>query len=339
MPDQKKKWRPYSPRHFDPLPSDDSAVVFVIADNNAEFSKYHAGAEEDSPLINEFCPRECPRCGSTSTESKGRSAAGAQIRRCLSCGRSWTLSGNTLLSRHRLPLKALIRFLVNMLTWASVNEACKAAKISMKTGLYWLQKVFIALRGYQDGIELGGTVYLDDKFIDVEASGKAKSPRGSLMLGDNQWNVAIGKSGRARLLILQGKSKSSDRRLLKTWSGRIAKGSRLITDGDKAYGLLANKLELSWTRVKFVYRHGEQCPELQPINTLASNVERWFQIHCGITKTAERIQDYLNLLSFTLNAKGNALRKASELMKMLMKTKAVLRFRAINADKQDTSPP
>lgn len=251
----------------------------------------------------------------------------------------WTLSENTLLSRHKLPIAALSKFLVNLLTWSSVSEACKAAKISMKTGLYWLRKVFLVLKGYQGGLVLAGTVYLDDKYIDVEASKKALSKRGSLQLGANQWNVAIGKAGGTRVLILQGKSRSSEKRLLKTWSGRIASGSLIVTDGDKAYGLLARESGCSWKSVKFTYRHGAQCPELQPINTLASNVERWFQIHSGISKEPERIQDYLNLLAFTLNRRENALRKASAIIKMMMKSKQILRYRQKKSEEQPKTSP
>ena len=78
----------------------------------------------------------------------------------------------------------------------------------------------------------------------------------------------------------------------------------------------------------FKYRHGEQCGELEPINTLSSNVEAWFRLHCGMVKTASRIQDYLNLLSFKLSCPGNALKKAETLLKMMLESKETLRFRA-----------
>lgn len=75
-------------------------------------------------------------------------------------------------------------------------------------------------------------------------------------------------------------------------------------------------------------RHGDQCEELKPINLLASNVEARFRLHCGMAKTASRIQDYLNLLSFKLNCPGNALKKAETLLKMMIESWEILRFRA-----------
>ena len=328
MPDRKTK--PYHPRHF-PDPDDPVSVGgFVVAANNDEYAFYHSGTSQDAALLNASAKPTCPHCGSPRTESKGRTKSGAWRRLCKTCGKTFTPATGGLLSYHRLPVKTLVRFLVNVLTDASVNEASKVAKISMRTAVYWLNKAFLALRGYQDSLVLSGVVYLDDKFVDVEASRKEKDRTGNLYKGSkNQWNVAIGKAGRTRILLLQGKAKSSDRRLRKTWAGRIAEGCRLVTDGDLAYHLVAADCHAKeWRRVVFKYRHGEQCEELEPINTLSSNVEAWFRLHCGIVKTASRIQDYLNLLSFKLSCPGNALKKAGELMKMMLGSKKTLRFRA-----------
>ena len=328
MPDRKTK--PYHPRHF-PDPDDpDSVGGFVVAANNDEYAFYHSGTSQDAALLNASAKPSCPHCGSPRTESKGRTKSGSRRLRCRDCGKSSVPTTAGLLSYHKLPVKTLARFLVNVLTDASVNEASKVAKISMRTAVYWLNKAFLALRGYQDSLVLSGVVYLDDKFIDVEASRKVKDRNGNLYTGSrNQWNVAIGKAGRTGILLLQGKAKSSDRRLRKTWAGRIAEGCRLVTDGDLAYHLVAEDCRAKeWRRVVFEYRHGDQCEELKPINLLASNVESWFRLHCGMVKTASRIQDYLNLLSFKLSCPGNALKKAEELIKMMLGSKKILRFRA-----------
>lgn len=327
MPDRKTK--PYHPRHF-PDPNDpDSIDGFVVAANNDEYSFYHSGTSQDAALLNGLPRPACPYCGSPRTESKGRTKSGAWRRLCKACGKTFTPSTGGLLSYHKLPVKALVRFLVNILTDASINEASKVAKISMRTAVYWLDKVFLALRGYQDSLLLSGTVYLDDKLIDVEASKKLKDGQGNVLKGKNQWFVGIGKAGRTRILILQGKSKSSDKRLRKTWAGRISKGCLLVTDGERAYHLVAEDCRArEWRRVVFKYGHGNQCEELRPINTLSSNVEAWFRLHCGLKKTASRIQDYLNLLSFKLSCPGNALKKAETLLKMMLESKEILRFRA-----------
>lgn len=328
MPDRKTK--PYHPRHF-PDPDDpDSVGGFVVAANNDEYAFYHSGTSQDAALLNGLPRPACPYCGSPRTEAHGRTKSGAGRRLCRTCGKTFTPATGSLLSYHKLPVKTLVRFLVNVLTDASVNEASKVAKISMRTATYWLNKAFLCLRGYQEGIVLSGVVYLDDKFIDVEASRKEKDRNGNLYKGSmNQWNVAIGVAGRARVMLLQGKSKSSDKRLRRTWAGRIAEGSVVVTDGDRAYHLVAGDCRArEWRRIVFEYRHGNQCGELEPINLLASNVESWFRLHCGMVKDASRIQDYLNLLSFKLSCPGNALKKAETLLKMMLESKEILRFRA-----------
>jgi hypothetical protein len=47
-----------------------------------------------------------------------------------------------------------------------------------------------------------------------------------------------------------------------------------------------------------------------------------------MAKEASRIQDYLNLLSFKLSCPGNALKKAETLLRMMLGSKEILRFRA-----------
>ena len=328
MPDRKTK--PYHPRHF-PDPDDPGSIGgFVVAANNDEYAFYHSGTSQDAALLNGLPKPACPYCGSPRTESKGRTKSGARRRLCKACGKTFSPATGGLLSYHKLPIKTLVRFLVNILTDASINEASKVAKISMRTAIYWMNKAFLCLRGYQNGIVLSGVVYLDDKFIDVEASRKKKDRNGNLYKSSmNQWNVAIGVAGRSRVMLLQGKSKSSDKRLRRTWAGRISEGSVVVTDGDRAYHLVAEDCRAKeWRRVVFEYRHGEQCEELKPINLLASNVESWFRLHCGMVKDASRIQDYLNLLSFKLSCPGNALKKAETLLKMMLESKEILRFRA-----------
>jgi hypothetical protein len=45
-------------------------------------------------------------------------------------------------------------------------------------------------------------------------------------------------------------------------------------------------------------------------------------------KEAPRIRDYLNLLSFKLSCPGNALKKAETLLRTMLESKEILRFRA-----------
>ena len=170
MPDRKTK--PYHPRRFpEPGEGADPIESFAVEANNAEYAFYHSGTAQDAELLNSAAARgPCPFCGSPHTESKGRTESGSKRLRCRTCGKSFVPTSEGLLSYHKLPVKTLNRFLVNVLTDASVNEASKVAKISMRTAVYWLNKAFLALRGYQDALLLAGTVYLDDKFIDVEAS-------------------------------------------------------------------------------------------------------------------------------------------------------------------------
>ena len=328
MPDRKAKPRSYHPRRFKKGDGCDAVASLILDENNAEYEFYHSGSSQDAPVINSLPAGRCPRCGSGRTESKGKAPSGVARRRCLSC--CWNDSATTekLLSHRKLPLKTMVRFYLNILSLSSISEASKVAKISMKTALFWMDRAFLALRGWQDGLKLSGRVWLDDKFIDVESSKKAIGPRGNILPGSNQWNVAIGASGRTRILILQGKSKSSDARLRRTWAGRIAFGSRIITDGDKAYHLVVDDCRAAeWKRVIWDYRHGKQCDDLRPINTLSSNVESWFLLHSGIARERTRIQDYLNLLSFRLSTPGNALKKAEKLMKLILNTEKTYRWR------------
>jgi hypothetical protein len=80
-------------------------------------------------------------------------------------------------------MKTAVKFLVNVLTGTSVSEASKAAKISMTTALYWMEKAFAALRGWQDSIVLSGEVYVDEKYFTVAHSEVELRPDGKRYRG------------------------------------------------------------------------------------------------------------------------------------------------------------
>jgi hypothetical protein len=91
-----------------------------------------------------------------------------------------------------------VKFLVNVLTGTSVSEASKAAKISMTTALYWMDKIFAALASWQDSIVLSGGVYVDEKHFTVAHSEVELRPDGKRYRGlsRNQWCVARGLGAR-----------------------------------------------------------------------------------------------------------------------------------------------
>ena len=72
---------------------------------------------------------------------------------------------------------------VELFSEQSFESISKANRKAYNTTRYWIDKIFLALKGTQDGIMLSGKVYLDETYLkvikrDVERRADGKEYRG-----------------------------------------------------------------------------------------------------------------------------------------------------------------
>lgn len=103
------------------------------------------------------------------------------------------------------------------------------------TTRYWMDKIFLALRGTQDGIMLSGNVYLDETYLkvikgDVERRSNGKEYRG---ISHNQICIGIAHDGFHVYFCILGHGKSSQKSVYSRFKDHIELGSILIHDKEK----------------------------------------------------------------------------------------------------------
>ena len=303
--------------------------ALIKAENDAEYARFHESPSQDAGLIAEARPEPaCPICGKSGQAIRwGKAKSGLPRYRCKRCGRTSAPASGGLIDQRKLPLKTAVKFLVNVLTGTSVSEASKAAKISMTTALYWMEKAFAALRGWQDSIVLSGEVYVDEKYFTVAHSEVELRPDGKRYRGlsRNQWCVAVALGpGKKAMATVEGKGKSSSAKVLDAFRNHIKPGSTLIHDLDFSHYELIARLRLADQGEKAIYKFNCQS-SLEPINRYCSNMEDFVRLHRGMNKHG--LQDWMNLFAFKFGCPGNALQKAEKLLDLLLKCKEIVRYR------------
>jgi len=109
--------------------------ALIKAENDAEYARFHESPGQDAGLIAEARPNPaCPACGESDQAIRwGKAKSGIPRYCCKRCGRTSAPASGGLIDQRKLPMRTMVKFLVNILTGTSVSEASKAAKISMTT--------------------------------------------------------------------------------------------------------------------------------------------------------------------------------------------------------------
>jgi len=300
--------------------------ALIKAEGDPECARSRESPSQDAGLIAEARPNPaCPACGESGQAiGWGKAKSGLQRYRCRRCGRTFIPASGGLVDQRKLPLRTMVKFLVNVLAGTSVSEASKAAKISMTTALYRMNKIFAALASWQDSIVLSGEVHVDGKRFtaahsEIELKADGKRCRG---LSRNQWGVAVALGpGKKAMAIAEGKGKSSSEKALGAFRSHIKPGSALIHGLDFSHKKLIAELSLIDQGEKAIYKRGEET-SLDPINAYRSNMEDFVRLHRGMDK--HRLQNWTDLFAFKFGCPGNVLQKAEKLLDLLLKCKEIV---------------
>lgn len=202
--------------------------ALIKAESDPEYARFHGSPAQDDALIAEARPNPvCSACSKSDEAIRwGRGESGLPRYLYRRCKRAFISASGGLIDRRKLPLRTMAEFLVNVLTGTSVSEASKAAKVSMTTALYWMEKVFAALRGWQDSTILSGEVYIDEKYFTIAHSEVELRPDGKRYRGlsRNHWCVTVAlRPGKQVMAMVEGKrSRVRVKELPSYWHGTFS---------------------------------------------------------------------------------------------------------------------
>ncbi len=192
-----------------------------------------------------------------------------------------------------------------------------------------MDKVFLVLRGTQDGIMLSGHIQFDETFLkvaapDVQRHESGKEYRG---LSRNQLCIGIACDGMNTVCFYEGTGHTSGKRTLDTFGSHIKPGSFVEHDMEKSHRILVENLRLE--SVEYDSKEIKELPDsenpLNRINQSCNMLQKFLRAHSGFSR--DDIQDYLNLFSFIMSAPKNKHEKVEKFIERVFEKTVLLRYR------------
>ena len=306
---------------------------FIDLCNRANFERRHPSVKGSTEidLLNSYSPFRCPHCHSDKFVRDGQTGTGLQRYRCQECHRTFTIITGTIFDQRKIPMTEWIDFLLSVMGYGSFHLTSRNNKNSATTTKYWLEKVFLLLRHWQDGIVLKGRVYLDETYYPVKGSDAKRRPDGSLPSGlsRNKICISVAYDGTNVVCITEGFGKPSKKRTLAAMSSHIETGSTLVHDGDNTHSALIDTLQLKSEVYKSATTKGlsDKDNPLQPVNRQHALLKRFLRAHSGFDR--DEIQGYLNLYSFISSAPSDKFEKINILLELALREPILLRYRTL----------
>lgn len=290
--------------------------------------KHGDASSEEIYFVNSLEVGSCPYCGSESIRKDGfQKRTGMRCYECASCGRKFSPITGTIFDSKKIPISEWAEYLSHLLEFHSVATSSSDNMNADSTGRYWLSKVFMVLRGYQDPIVFSDLVWADETYVPRWKSKRAtKDGKGLRGLSRNQFAIYSLADGNKCFLKLVGVGKPSEAKAMKAYSGHIAKGSVFIHDGEKAHNIVIEKLGLIGETHKTdeTKRLSDKDNPMEPINKVHMELKKFLSRHGGYSR--ENLQDWLNLFAFIFNTPGDKLEKAQAFIEIAAKMRIELRY-------------
>lgn len=291
----------------------------------------HLNETGEVELINSYVPEKCPYCNGRAFSKYGHTRLGVQRYKCanIECKQTFIPTTGTIFDEHRISISEWIEFCLNIFRNVSVNADSWNNKNAFSTSRYWLEKLFLILDGYQNGIILSNKVWLDETYYSVMTRDIQRNPDGSKLRGlsKNQICVGVATDKKKTVIVAEGFGKPSEKMSYDSFVNHIQPGSVLVHDKETTHKKLIQDLSLISEEYK-----AEELKDLEdfenpldPVNHLHYLIKRFLYAHSGFDRS--EIQSYLNLYAFVLNPPSNKLEKVDAILSIAFTTQKMLRYR------------
>lgn len=293
-------------------------------------AKHGRPSREEIDFVNSIRIASCPHCGSAHFVRDGKSGSGLARYLCRGCGKRFNPLTGTIFQGRKIPISEWIEYLIHLFEFHSVKSSAFLNRNAETTGEYWLFKVFAVLGGIQDGVVLGGTVFIDETYVSVYPRGAARK-EGKLLRGisRNKIGIAVAVSGKSSVFVATGASKPSKRSAMEAYGKHIEPGSTLVHDGDNSHSELVSQLKLASSVFPTAETKGkgDEDNPLYPVNRLHNFVKRFLRAHGGYDR--ERLQDWLNLFWFIMNGPEDLYEKALAFIELAVSSRKKVPYREV----------
>lgn len=281
-------------------------------------------------LLNSIIINNCRYCNSKKIKKNGKNKNNVQVYYCNECKRKFNPTTGTIFENHKIPITEWIEFLLDIFNYGSTTLTSKVNKNSVNTSTYWLHKVFLLLRDYQNDIILKDNVYIDEMFYTVIKSDiKTKDGKKLRGISRNKYCIGIGYDKNQIIAIVECLGKTTTEITTATFEKHIEEGSCLVHDDEKSHIKLVEKLKLTDNSYKSSYlkKLDDKENPLRPINHQCDLIRQFLNAHSGFDRSD--LQDYLNLYCFMNGKPRNKLEKVNTLLELALTKKVSLEYREL----------
>lgn len=281
----------------------------------------------EADVFNSFSINECRYCDSENIQKYGFTSKGIQKYYCTFCKRYFSVTTNTIFDNHKLPLSEWVDFCIGLFSNISFSGISKLNRNSPATTSYWIDKLAVLLRNYQENIVLKQDIQIDEAYYkSIKSDIKKIDGKEKRGLSTNQICIGIGCDKHQIYCQVEKLGKPSSKSTLATFSSHIERGSKIIHDGDKSHHCLIKELELKSTvyKSKDLKNLEDYDNPLNPINQACRRLKDFLNAHKGFNRC--EIQGLINIFVFIDNTPREYLLKIDLLIQYALKNKTLLRF-------------
>ena len=273
--------------------------------------------------------RVCPICGGTHVLRNGRRRSGAQKFICKDCGKTFSISKNTVFSGTRKGLAVWMEYLNCMAEGLSLDKSAERCGITHSTAFAWRHKILDAIGKDAEGDSLAGIVEADETFLPVSYKGDRRAEskerpsrkRGGEIhrrgLSDEFVCIPCAIDRRGNALSKVAKlGRCSTQAVDVVLGGRIDQQATLCTDGDAAYRRFSRANGHTLVQIKGGRGTVKGIYHIQHLNAYLRTLKdflRWFK---GVS--TKYLNNYLTWNNTAMHGGGSLTEKLNALLERIM---------------------
>ena len=279
--------------------------------------------------------RVCPICGGTHVQRNGHRKSGAQKFVCRDCGKSFSITKNTVFSGTHKSLSVWKEYMDCMAEGLSLDKSAERCGITHGTAFTWRHKILDAVGKGSESDNLTGIVEADETFLPVSykgdktvfekgTAGRAAKRRGGENhkpgLSDELVCVpcAVDRKGGAVGKVAK-LGKCSAEAVEKVLGGRLPKESTLCTDKEASYRKFSKKNGNDLVQIKGGKGSVKGIYHIQHLNSYHSKLKSFLNSFNGVSSK------YLNnYLTWNNTVEHRPCSLAEKARKLLEKVASVL---------------
>lgn len=310
---------------------------FLFQHYKSHYNDHHPSLSGtgEAQLINSYVPKICPYCASESFKKFGHTKNGVQRYQCLNCKQTFTPVTRTIFEGHKISISEWMDYSLNIFRFVSINADSWNNRNAFTTSRYWLEKLFLVLESYQNGIVLSGQVWLDETFYSVRSEDIVRTDCGNKLpgLSSNQMCIGVACDKDRILCVFEGYGKPSQKKTYEAFKDHIEAGVTLTHDKENAHRKLVKGLKL--TSDAYDSRELRLLPDkanpLNRVNRVHYLIKNFLYAHTSFDRA--KLQGYLNLFAFVMNPPTDNLEKVELLLDLAFRNPKTLRYREFYAAK------